>query len=550
MPLVTPSGDADAVTLARVKALIDVAESDEDQGRRAQCAQRIRVYDGEAQHLVRMMPAEDPAHFRAKPKLTPPLLTHSLRQISFIYDIPPHRLSGQSDEWEKMFWGYGGGGFDSALHSGLPLAKLCGQVHAWYRTARSPFEPVQFLRTEEGRTPLPDDPGVVTDLWTSDQVVALENPFDARHAQALALFGACVGAPSLDLGKGKAEIWHYLDEEWYGQLWHNPQSRQWRMGTVPDPETGRIVNLVPHGQGMLPVQSMPWVFDPAQKGYWVKPWAGADLLDNLAAIYSQLTEYMWTARLQRGQPVGRGVTDLPLGPDHMVMLSETTASDFTIIPNNANLAGMLESVTASLSLLAKTLGLPSRTFRIEDTAAMSGIAIVLDRGELEDQRRGDEQTWRRNEAVAHQIVARLMSVRDMADLSPDVTTAYTPLAPVLTQEQLLATVELERREGSMSLREMKQTLHRDLPDNVVDVLLEAAAIEGASGADVARQALNGAQVTALQGILESVALGALAPEAALIAIQNAFPTIDENEATKMVRAAASTPRVAEPQAGP
>jgi hypothetical protein len=283
------------------------------------------------------------------------------------------------------------------------------------------------------------------------------------------------------MGNGRAEIWHYLDEEWYGQLWHSEQTNKWQVGTVVDPETGQIVNLVPHGQGMLPVQSMPWVFDPAQKGYWVKPWAGADLIDNLAAIYSQLTEYMWTAKLQRGQPVGRGVESVPLGPDHMVLLNETQTSSFNIIPNNANLSGMLESVTASLSLLAKTLGLPSRTFRIEDTAAMSGIAIVLDRGELEDSRRGDEQTWRRNEAVAHQIVSRLMSVRGMASLSPDVTTAYTPLAPVLTQEQLLATVQLERQEGTMGDKEMKQTLHRDLPDNVIDALLDAARQDSTEG---------------------------------------------------------------------
>lgn len=57
-----------------------------------------------------------------------------------------------------------------------------------------------------------------------------------------------------------------------------------------------------------------------------------------------------------------------------------------------------------------------------------------------------------------------------------------------------------------------------------------------AGSDVQATALNGAQVTALQGMLTAVAEGALAPEAAKIAIRLSFPAFDPNDITSMVSA--------------
>jgi hypothetical protein len=52
-------------------------------------------------------------------------------------------------------------------------------------------------------------------------------------------------------------------------------------------------------------------------------------------------------------------------------------------------------------------------------------------------------------------------------------------------------------------------------------------------------ALNGAQIASLVELLSAVSAGTLAPEAAILAITNAFPTIDETEARKMVAAQAA-----------
>lgn len=51
-------------------------------------------------------------------------------------------------------------------------------------------------------------------------------------------------------------------------------------------------------------------------------------------------------------------------------------------------------------------------------------------------------------------------------------------------------------------------------------------------------ALNGAQIASLVELLGAIALGTLAPEAAVLAITNSFPVIDDAEARKMVAAQA------------
>ena len=69
---------------------------------------------------------------------------------------------------------------------------------------------------------------------------------------------------------------------------------------------------------------------------------------------------------------------------------------------------------------------------------------------------------------------------------------------------------------------------------------EAAAVV-ASGASVSDTALNGAQVTALVEVLAQVAARTLAPDAAILVLIAAFPTIDEATAREMVAAQGRVP---------
>jgi HK97 family phage portal protein len=68
-----------------------------------------------------------------------------------------------------------------------------------------------------------------------------------------------------------------------------------------------------------------------------------------------------------------------------------------------------------------------------------------------------------------------------------------------------------------------------------------------AGTEVAKTALNGAQITALQGIVMSVALGELPYEAALQLIINGFPAIGEDAAKSILDSVKNfTPATAEP----
>lgn len=546
--LTVPDGSEDQTgAWGRIRDIMVLTSSKCDRVRRAKIRERLRVYRGAARHLIKRMPDEDPRFFALKPKLTPPLLKHALRQISFAYDIPPRRLLEDEEaakDWDRLFWSRGGSGWDSDAASALPLTKLCGDLIAWY----------QWSDGDE------DDPkpGIRTRLVTPDKAVVLSDPVtDTMHAVIMlaGIAPAKTAAPGLSDSHHKVEIWHYLDRHYYARI-ARPRNHTASFEVIPTPvpgEEGQTKHLIPHGFSRIPAQALPWTYDPDKEGFWTNPWGGDDLIPTLRAIYSASSEYVWTSMLQRGQPVGRKITHMPLGPHYMVELGDDPDSFFNIIPNNANLGGFRDCVRLMLDLSAKTWGLPSRTFRLEDVAAMSGIAIALDRGELEDQRRSDEQTWRRNEYGAAVIVQEIIEVRAGIRLPLPETVTYAPLAPILTPEQRHAQVTIERQEGTMSLREMKAELHPDYAPETITQLLEAAGagsgvvdpedeaiIGGAGGGEeIQKQALNGAQVAALQEMLLAVTAGTLAPGAAELAILAAFPTIEPAAAQEMVRASAA-----------
>jgi hypothetical protein len=449
-----------------------LTSSKADRLRRAKVRARLRVYRGDAQHLVKRMPDEDPRFFALKPKFTPPLLKHALRQISFAYDIPPRRLLEDEEAaktWGRLFWSRGGAGWDSDAAAALPLAKLCGDLIAWYKWSDGDEDDPQ--------------PGIRTKIVTPDKSVVLSDP-EGRMDAVIILAGladAKTAAPGLSDNHHKVEIWHYLDRHYYARI-ARPRNHTASFTVMPDAGEG-TAHLVRHGFSRIPAHALPWTYDPDKEGFWTNPWGGPDLLKTLGTIYHSASEYVWTSMLQRGQPVGRKVTQMPLGPHYLVELGDDPDSSFDILPNNANLGGVRDCVRLELDLAAKTWGLPSRTFRLEDTAAMSGIAIALDRGELEDQRRSDEQTWRRNEYRTAVIVQEIIEVRAGISLPLPETVSYAPLAPILTPEQRHAQVMLERQEGTMGKREMKSELHPDYDRATIDKLLEEAGAEDSNGDD-------------------------------------------------------------------
>ena len=93
-----------------------------------------------------------------------------------------------------------------------------------------------------------------------------------------------------------------------------------------------------------------------------------------------------------------------------------------------------------------------------------------------------------------------------------------------------------------SLNERRRAIDLDPVEGGDEIPNKPKADEGPSATvDVAASAFNGAQVTALQGMLASVKDGTLAPAAAVVAIRVSFPTVTVADATSMVNAQAPAP---------
>jgi hypothetical protein len=473
------------------------------------------VYRGSARHLIKKMPDEDPRFFARKPKLTPPLFKHAISQISFAYHVAPIRMFENEEaakQWEALFYARGGGGWDADAADALPLTKACGDMIAWHKWS-------------DGDEDDPE-PGIRTKLVTPDKSVVLSDPVTNKMQAVIMLAGtslATQAAPGLSANHNVVEIWHYLDRHYYARI-ARPRNHTASFEVLPTPVPGAeggTAHLVPHGLSRIPAHALPWTNDPDQDGFWTNPWGGDDLLPTLGTIYSSLSEYVWVTMLQRGQPVGRKVKHMVLGAHYMVELGDDPDASFTIIPNNANLGGIRDCIRLQLDLSAKTWGLPSRTFRLEDVAAMSGIAIALDRGELEDQRRSDEQTWRRNEYAAAVIVQEIIATRGNVSLPLPETITYSPLAPILTPEQRHAQVTLERQEGTMSQREMKVELHPDYAAETISKLL----VDAGAGTGVA--ILDQKRAKAISELLVLVESKAIAPVAAMTLIKLVVPELPD-----------------------
>lgn len=132
-------------------------------------------------------------------------------------------------------------------------------------------------------------------------------------------------------------------------------------------------------------------------------------------------------------------------------------------------------------------------------------------------------------------------VLHITDVDPEVDSVIVD-AGAVTVDELRRSRKLEPlgAERGGDVRIEAKTMPADATIYKADVDAQKAGPAAAPGApvaaDVASNAFNGAQVTSLQGVLASVKIGELAPEAAVIAIRIAFPTVSEQDAVDMVQA--------------
>lgn len=493
--------------IARLSALLD---DPVDVARRKEAADRLRVYHGDARWLVQRWPREPKEIFQIRPKPTPNIVKHALKSLSFLYNQPPSRTADAADRWTELLWEWGDAGLNTDLGGILPLAKLCGQVQMLARWQPSPYEPVRLEDLFLSQLPPAEEPGIQIVTWTPDDCLAIPHLADARHAEAVALRVGTVNAvstinPASGLPqRGPAELWWYFDEETFCLLELARFANVHRQFSIRPmlTRTNEAILTTPHNYGQMPVRPLRAEYAIPGSGYWGAPWGGKDLLDNVRDIYQTGSEYQFVAMLQRGQPVGRKVKSFPLGPYYLLELGDDPNSSFTIVGNAANLEGMRAGHLTGLEEWSKSSGMPSRVFNLDrDASAMSGIAIMLDRAELEDERLSDEKAWRYNESVIHRAAAAACRSVGIEAPDPKVTVAYTPPALPMTHEERLAMVLAETGQlKTMGRREAKATLHPDLTVGQVDDLLAEAEDEetdrGAANAD--REAQDHARALELQ----------------------------------------------------
>jgi hypothetical protein len=263
---------------------------------------------------------------------------------------------------------------------------------------------VSWLETPDGNpSPWDGEDGYKITPYTSDQFLTLD--------------GVSPQYPEAVLIK-KGSKWEYWDA----------------LFTCETDERGKsIANPFAHNMGILP-------FVLAQNiASWpdaIAPRMGTDdIYVTIKNFGGMMREMGWTALLQRGQPwiAGEAKEQIMLAPDATIKVEQ--GGTFGVAANAANLEGMMKVLEDFLTILTVSLGLPSRTFKIDRSSAISGVAIQLDQMELESDRQNRTVIFRGIEEriariVAHQEIAAGRAT--VNTIKPQISIRFRQPEPIMT----------------------------------------------------------------------------------------------------------------------
>jgi hypothetical protein len=225
-----------------------------------------------------------------------------------------------------------------------------------------------------------------------------------------------------------------VPSEGRSRTWQRWDAETWQIITGARGVAGRVdvESARPHGFGCLPFIRVCGVV--GVRGEETTPFGGDDLLTNLKSIGRELREFYATVPLQRGQPFGSGLITKTLAPDAVIEY-EQGAGNFGIAANNANLSGMAEAIQLQLDIFAKTMGLPTETFRVRGQVP-SGIAILAAKLEMIEDRSMREVIFRAAEMEAHHKAAILWNAHEGSQVDGRLQSIiYQPWAAAIDPEQ-------------------------------------------------------------------------------------------------------------------
>ena len=367
----------------------------------------------------------------------------------------------------------------------------------------------------------------------------------------------------------------------------DPQMYSWAVGEVTHSKatwldaTGDL-----KGRGLYTTDGVnPWGIIPVAHlrgtepgpGEWWAP-APEDILDAQRAINHDLTDVGTVARLQAfGQPVFKGAgpkdMELPMGPETAIIVSPE--GDFSFAQADPKLDGYVQQNREYSSAVIGMNGLNPATFT--KSTGITAVAKQMELIDRESYRKEHLEILRAAEQRIYDVIrAQVNWMRGGLEVFPPALVEVEYREPIMPIDPLHDAQALQLqiamgltssararalRDGT-SVEEAQRKIDEERGDTPVpevgDQTTTPALADGNDGAppaldaegDVQRAALNGAQVTALQGLVQAVADGVLPAGSARAVILASFP-VDASTVDQMLAPLATfTPRPAAPAPAP
>ncbi len=294
--------------------------------------------------------------------------------------------------------------------------------------------------------------------------------------------------------------------------------------------------------------------DPSPGEWWAP--IPEDLLDAQRAINHDQTDVGVIARMQGySQPVIKGVgqesaKSIMTGPEEIIGVPET--GDFQFVSPSPDLAGNVAQLEQYVRTVVSANGLNPAT--LMKSAGVTALAKQIELIDRDTERRRHFVEFDRAEQRVYALIRKWVNASRGFELLPDARVSvdyrdvYIPADPLHEAQATKLFVDMNmtspareraKREG-ISLDEAMRRCEQDAEmtaamggaepeEQGVEVGETAApvAFDAAPG-DVQASALNGAQVDALKGIVESVVAGQLPAAAARQLILMSFPVAPES----------------------
>lgn len=392
-----------------------------------------------------------------------------------------------------------------------------------------------------------------------EQDVALASPFGASEAD-VAAWWLRIALPSPEDPQ----------TAYYGIIKATRAELYWT--EAPGDKTGKgVINPSTRAN---PFGDIPAVIirgtDPAPSEFWAA--APDDQLQAQRALNHDLTDVGTIARLQGyGQPVLKSMTagqkEIELGPETVVGV-QGEGADFTFASPNPQLEGYIKSLQEYVQQVVAMNGLNPATFM--KSAGITALAKQIELVDRENYRKEHLEIMRRAEQRLYDVMRLVMNFLMGREVWPPAVVEIEyrnptmPVDPLSDANATKALIELDQtgRVRARALRDgitMVEALKRILDDRKADAELAATELAStpvetetsapaevdapdmaaapqsldAVPGDVQGAALNGAQVQALQSVVQAVASGQLPADAAREIILAAFP-IDPAAVDKML----------------